>query len=63
MGVLLVLEVQNWSKHTMPKGNCDHHLENSRLQTERLQMGHFETPVFNILNFRGWIKHIFDTVD
>ena len=20
-------------------------------------------PIFNVLNFRGWIKHIFDTVD
>ena len=25
--------------------------------------GILKHPVFNILNFRGWIKHIFDTVD
>ena len=25
-------------------------------------MGHFETPYFNVLNFRGWIKFIFDKI-
>ena len=28
------------------KGNCNHRLENSRLQTGCLQTGHFEMPRF-----------------
>ena len=37
-----------------PRGNCNPCLENGRI---------LKHPVFKFLNFRGWIKHIFDTVD
>ena len=39
----------------MPRGKCNPRLENGCLQT-----GRFEIPVFNVLNFRGWIKQIFE---
>ena len=31
---------------TEPRGNCNPHFENSRLETGRLQMGQFETSCF-----------------
>ena len=37
----------------------NYHLENSSLQMGRI----LKHPIFNILNFRGWIKRIFSTVD
>ena len=37
------------------RGNYNLHLENGHLQ-----MGHLKCPVFHVLNFRGWIKLIYD---
>ena len=47
----------------LPRGNCNHRLENSCLQTRRFKMGHFKMPHFPyVLNFRGWIKLIYDKI-
>ena len=43
-------------KQTKPRGNCNHHLENIRLQTGDVQPGHLKHPVFNVLNFRSLVK-------
>ena len=49
----------------MLKGNCNRRLENSRLQTGRSQTGRsrdLKCPVSYVLNFRGWIKLIYDKI-
>ena len=51
----------------MPRGNCYPRLENSHLQTGVCKRGVckrgiLKHPVFNVLNFRGWIKLIYDKI-
>ena len=53
----------SWVMEFLPRGNCNHRLENGRLQMGCFKTGHFEMPVSYVLNFRGWIKLIFDTVN
>ena len=50
------------SYSTVPGGNCNPHLENGHLQMEHLQRGILKHPIFNVLNFRGWIKLIYDKI-
>ena len=47
----------------MPRGNCNSHLENGHLQMGHFEMGHIlKCPVSHVLNFRGWIKLIYDKI-
>ena len=46
----------------MPTGNCNHRLENSCLQMGRMLRGVLNCPVSYVLNFRGWIKLIYDKI-
>ena len=38
-------------------------LETPRLETRQSQTRHFKKPRFHVLNFKSWIKLIYDTVD
>ena len=49
---------EHTNNKTVPIGNCNLHLENSLLQR-----GVLKCPVSYVLNFRGLIKLIFDTVN
>ena len=47
----------------MPRGNCNPCLENGHFKRGVCKWGILKHPIFNVLNFRGWIKRIFDTTD
>ena len=38
---------------SLVRDNCNHCLENGRLQTGRFKTGHFEMPLSYVQNFRG----------
>ena len=59
----LRFEVEKYSVRLRPEATVIPVWKTPVCKRGACKQGILKHPVFNVLNFRGWIKHIFDIVD